>query len=362
MSQDLINAHVNHQQTVQAILTKIESVLLGKPHQCRLALTCLLAQGHLLIEDLPGMGKTTLAHSLATTLGLSYQRTQFTSDLLPGDVVGISIFNTDNNQFELHKGPIFNQVVLADEINRASPKTQSALLEAMAEKQVSIDGTTYELPTPFFVIATQNPLYHAGTYPLPESQLDRFMMRLSLGFPDIKAQRKILLAQTNLATNETNNETTETSADLAIIDKQRLVAMQDAVQQVTVAADVLDYIIALCQLSRGAYVGFDGTANSNKNNRVNGNNKTDTSSDINCKPLSPRASKALLSAAKAHAFINDRDYVLPDDVQAVFYVVCQHRLEISASHSHHLNQEQEEQSSVARQLLNSVDVLNPLGF
>ena len=188
MSQDLITSQFNHQQAINAVLTKIESVLLGKPIQCRLALTCLLAQGHLLIEDLPGMGKTTLAHNLATTLGLSYQRTQFTSDLLPGDVVGVSIFNTDTNSFELHKGPIFNQVVLADEINRASPKTQSALLEAMAENQVSIDGITHNLPAPFFVIATQNPLFHAGTYPLPESQLDRFMMRLSLGFPDIKAQ------------------------------------------------------------------------------------------------------------------------------------------------------------------------------
>ena len=188
MTQDVNTYQEDHQLAVQAILTKIESVLLGKSSQCRLALTCLLAQGHLLIEDLPGMGKTTLAHTLASTLGLSYQRTQFTSDLLPGDVVGISIFNTDSNQFELHKGPIFNQVVLADEINRASPKTQSALLEAMAEKQVSIDGITHALPSPFFVIATQNPLFHAGTYPLPESQLDRFMMRLSLGFPDLKAE------------------------------------------------------------------------------------------------------------------------------------------------------------------------------
>ena len=166
---------------VSAILDQVGSVVLGKPKEIRLALACLLAKGHILIEDLPGMGKTTLAQVLAKSLGLSYQRTQFTSDLLPADVIGISIFNPENRQFELHKGPIFNQVVLSDEINRASPKTQSALLEAMEENQVSIDGQTYELPQPFFVIATQNPLMHAGTYPLPESQLDRFMMRISLG-------------------------------------------------------------------------------------------------------------------------------------------------------------------------------------
>lgn len=358
MSQDLITSQINRQQAVNAVLTKIESVLLGKPMQCRLALTCLLAQGHLLIEDLPGMGKTTLAHSLATTLGLSYQRTQFTSDLLPGDVVGVSIFNTDSNNFELHKGPIFNQVVLADEINRASPKTQSALLEAMAENQVSIDGTTYNLPSPFFVIATQNPLFHAGTYPLPESQLDRFMMRLSLGFPDIKAQRKILQAQTNLTTNDA----TASEEKLAVIDQTNLLAMQTAVQQVNVSADVLDYIIALCQVSRNAYTSIGANVKENNINSKNNSNNKSTDIDINCKPLSPRASKALLSAAKAYAFIDDRDFVLPDDVQAVFYVVCQHRLEVNANHSVNLNQEQAEVNSVAGQILNAVDVLNPLGF
>jgi MoxR-like ATPase len=186
---------ISNQQAVTTILSRIEKVVLGKPQECRLALACVLAQGHLLIEDLPGMGKTTLAHMLATTLGLSYQRTQFTNDLLPADVVGFSMFDNQTNEFKLHKGPIFNQVVLADEINRASPKTQSALLEAMAENQVSIDGITHPLPDPFFVIATQNPLFHAGTYPLPESQLDRFMMRLSLGFPDAAAEKQILLSK-----------------------------------------------------------------------------------------------------------------------------------------------------------------------
>jgi MoxR-like ATPase len=340
-----------NQQIISAILTKIESVVLGKPQECRLALACLLAQGHLLIEDLPGMGKTTLAHVLASTLGLSYQRTQFTNDLLPADVVGFSIFNNENNQFELHKGPIFNQVVLADEINRASPKTQSALLEAMAEQQVSIDGITHELPTPFFVIATQNPLFHAGTYPLPESQLDRFMMRLSLGFPDLKAEKKILLSASQRTNQASKYSKTNTSADNeAVISQEELIAIQDAVTQVNVSNDVLEYIIALSQVSRRAY---SQQEHSQVNPQVN-------EPKINCKPLSPRASKALLQAAKAMAFINDRDYVLPDDVQAVFYVVCQHRLEMQPTQQIGLSQA--DATSVANQVLNCVDVLNPLGY
>jgi len=340
-----------NQQIISAILTKIESVVLGKPQERRLALACLLAQGHLLIEDLPGMGKTTLAHVLATTLGLSYQRTQFTNDLLPADVVGFSIFNNETNQFELHKGPIFNQVVLADEINRASPKTQSALLEAMAEQQVSIDGITHELPTPFFVIATQNPLFHAGTYPLPESQLDRFMMRLSLGFPDLKAEKKILLS----ASQRTNQASKNTNIDNeAVISQEELIAIQDAVTQVNVSDDVLEYIIALSHVSRRAYSQQEySKVNSQVNPQVN-------EPKINCKPLSPRASKALLQAAKAMAFINNRDYVLPDDVQAVFYVVCQHRLEMQPNQQ--IGSSQADATSVANQVLNCVDVLNPLGY
>jgi len=340
-----------NQQIISAILTKIESVVLGKPQECRLALACLLAQGHLLIEDLPGMGKTTLAHVLATTLGLSYQRTQFTNDLLPADVVGFSIFNNETNHFELHKGPIFNQVVLADEINRASPKTQSALLEAMAEQQVSIDGITHELPTPFFVIATQNPLFHAGTYPLPESQLDRFMMRLSLGFPDLKAEKKILLS----ASLRTNQASKNTNADNeAVIAQEELIAIQDVVTQVNVSNDVLEYIIALSHVSRRAYNQQEPSkVNSQVNPQVN-------EPKINCKPLSPRASKALLQAAKAMAFINNRDYVLPDDVQAVFYVVCQHRLEMQPNQQ--IGTSQADATSVANQVINCVDVLNPLGY
>ncbi|MBU2870507.1 MoxR family ATPase [Colwellia sp. E2M01] len=342
------------QTAISAILTKVESVVLGKPKECRLALACILAQGHLLIEDLPGMGKTTLSHVLAVTLGLSYQRSQFTNDLLPADVLGFSIFDKATNRFELHKGPIFNQVVLADEINRASPKTQSALLEAMAEHRVSIDGETHELPTPFFVIATQNPLFHAGTYPLPESQLDRFMMRLSLGFPDLKAEKKILLSSTQRTNQKLNTEEfiSESSAlkhnnneHDAVISPDELMTMQEAVSQISVSNDVLEYIIALCQVSRRAYVNTENTYQS------------EAQSDISCKPLSPRASKAILQAAKAMAFIDNRDYVLPDDVQSVFYVVCQHRLEMQPSQQFGSSNA----SSVANKILSSVDVLNPLG-
>ena len=278
--------------SIDSILAQIATVVIGKPKEIRLALACLLAKGHLLIEDLPGMGKTTLAQALATSLGLTYQRTQFTSDLLPADIIGVSIFDQSTQSFSLHKGAIFNQVVLADEINRASPKTQSALLEAMEEKQVSIDGKTYDLPKPFFVIATQNPLFHAGTYPLPESQLDRFMMRLSLGFPDVKAEKAILVS----------NDGREKMAGLsAALSNDALAEIQELVHQVTCSDAILEYIVALCHKTRGG------------NLKVN--------------PLSPRAGKALLASAKAWAYIEGRSYVIPEDVQAVFSSVCEHRLD-----------------------------------
>jgi MoxR-like ATPase len=311
------------QSVINNVLNQIESVVLGKPHECRLALSCLLAEGHLLIEDLPGMGKTTLAHALANTLGLSYQRTQFTSDLLPADIIGISIFNKDINNFELHKGPVFNQVVLADEINRASPKTQSALLEAMAEKQVSIDGKTYNLPVPFFVIATQNPLYHAGTYPLPESQLDRFMMRISLGFPNAEAEKRILLSD--------GNTLTKTQGDASLLTAEKLTLMQKAIKEVHVSDQVVNYIIALCHVTRGQQI---------------------SNMDISCNPLSPRAAKALIATSKSWAYIHERDYVTPDDVQAVFESVALHRIELMQTDKVH-------QSNLCETIINCVDVLNP---
>jgi len=304
------------------VLTQVGQVVLGKPQQVKLALACLLARGHLLIEDLPGMGKTTLAHTLALSLGLTYQRVQFTSDLLPADVVGISVFNTQEQKFELHKGPIFNQVVLADEINRASPKTQSALLEAMEEGRVSIDGTTHRLPEPFFVIATQNPVYHTGTYPLPESQLDRFMMKISLGFPDIEAEKRILLSRGNMTSNIT------IKAGITIAQLQNI---QQHVDDVYCSESVLDYIIALFQHSRNG--------------------------EMSVNPLSPRAGKSLLAAAKAWAFIDDRDHVLPDDIQAVFSAVCEHRL--SAHAELHDNIEGISQGKYSSQILSQVDPVNP---
>lgn len=279
------------QNSIDQALIQVEQFVIGKPVQVRLALACLLAKGHLLIEDLPGMGKTTLAHVLASSLGLSYQRVQFTSDLLPADVIGVSIFDTEKHSFSLHKGPVFNQVVLADEINRASPKTQSALLEAMEENSVSIDGSTHKLPSPFFVIATQNPLFHAGTYPLPESQLDRFMMRISLGFPSKEAEKEILKAA---------NQPLNYSEINAAITVEQLQSIQSKINEVHVSEAILEYIITLFQHTR--------------------------TEQLSVNPLSPRAGKALVAAAKAWAFIDKRDHVLPDDIKAVFPSVCEHRM------------------------------------
>ncbi|GAA77657.1 MoxR family ATPase [Pseudoalteromonas sp. BSi20495] len=278
------------QSTVTAIIEDLSSVIFGKQQQIKLALTCLFSEGHLLIEDLPGMGKTTLSHALSAVLGLSYQRIQFTSDLLPADILGTNVFNSIEHSFTFHKGPIFSQVVLADEINRAGPKTQSALLEAMEEQQVTVDGKKYSLPNPFFVIATQNPLYQSGTYPLPESQLDRFLMRISLGFPPKEAEKRLIL----------NMQKRDYSQLPKRINQQELAAIQSQINQITLSSPVIDYIIELVNYTR--------------------------TSNAFAASLSPRASMALAKAARSWAFIDGRDFVMPEDVQAVFASVCQHRL------------------------------------
>ena len=276
--------------TVTAIIEDLSTVIFGKQQQIKLALTCLFSEGHLLIEDLPGMGKTTLSHALSAVLGLSYQRIQFTSDLLPADILGTNVFNSTEHSFTFHKGPIFSQVVLADEINRAGPKTQSALLEAMEEQQVTVDGKKYTLPNPFFVIATQNPLYQSGTYPLPESQLDRFLMRISLGFPPKEAEKRLIL----------NMQKRDYSQLPQRINQQELAAIQTQISQITLSSPVIDYIIELVNYTR--------------------------TSNAFASSLSPRASMALAKAARSWAFIDGRDFVMPEDVQAVFTSVCQHRL------------------------------------
>jgi len=273
------------------VITQIEQVILGKPHQVRLALACLLARGHLLIEDLPGVGKTTLAHGLARSLGLQFQRIQFTSDMLPADILGVSIYRRDSGEFRFHPGPIFAQMILADEINRATPKTQSALLEAMEEHQVTIEGITRPLPEPFFVIATQNPSYQAGTFFLPESQLDRFLLRIQLGYPDAQAERGLL----------SGVERREIVSKLEPqMEAAELLALQQQVKEIFVAPALLDYVQALLRHTRESARYVHG--------------------------LSPRAGLSLLAAARAWAFLDGRDAVIPEDVQAVLPGVASHRL------------------------------------
>ncbi|UCV13463.1 AAA family ATPase [Quatrionicoccus australiensis] len=281
----------DRRRALENVLAETGKIILGKEKEIRTAVACLLAGGHLLIEDMPGMGKTTLAHALAHLLGLDFARIQFTSDLLPADITGVSIYEREKGEFRFLPGPIFAQLLLADEINRATPKTQSALLEAMEEGQVTAEGQTRPLPTPFFVIATQNPAHQIGTFPLPESQLDRFLMRIELGYPDRMAERALLAA---------GGQRQKAEQLPALLNAADLPALQQEVAAIHAAGPLIEYVQALLEASR-------------------------LSPDFR-HGLSPRAGLALLAAARAWAWLAGRAMVLPDDVQAVFPAIARHRL------------------------------------
>ncbi len=298
------------------VVDQCGSVVLGKRQQLRLALSCMLAGGHLLIEDIPGVGKTTMAHALACAFGLQYQRIQFTSDLLPADILGAAIFDKKNSQFVFQAGPIFNQLILADEVNRTTPKTQSALLEAMEEQQVTVEGKTHPLPDPFFVIATQNPSHQTGTFPLPESQLDRFLMRLSLGYPDGAAERELLAGQDRRQMLDDM---------LNVITPARLLELQRSVTEVHIAEPLLDYVQKLLDFSRAEDRFMHG--------------------------LSPRAGLGLVKAARAWALVEGRSFVIPEDVQAVLTAVVGHRLNLKEDSN-------ASPESAANLLMENVDIIS----
>ena len=300
-------------ELLQQAAQSVSTVILGKPEQVRLAIACFISRGHLLIEDLPGMGKTTLAHALARVFDMQFRRVQFTSDMLPADVLGVSVFNPETGSFTLKEGPIFTELLLADEINRATPKTQSALLEAMEERQVSLDGVTRPLPEPFFVVATQNPTSQAGTFPLPESQLDRFLMRISLGYPSAEVERSLL----------SGHSERQKALQLApVIAREQLDEIATAVERVRASADLVDYVQRLLEYSRTSGLFING--------------------------LSPRAGLGLLRAARAMALTAGRDYAIPEDVQVVLGPVCEHRLVPASGGA---------SASAAEILLQSVDVI-----
>jgi MoxR-like ATPase len=300
-------------KTLDNIVAQMSQVILGKELQIRLVLTCLMARGHVLIEDVPGVGKTTLAHVLARVLGLSFQRIQFTSDLLPADIIGVSVYDKEAGEFKFHVGPIFAQMILADEVNRATPKTQSALLEAMEEHQVTVEGETRPLPAPFFVLATQNPLHQIGTFPLPESQLDRFMMRLELGYPNHQTERALLKGR----------DRREMIADLEpTLTVKDIVDIQNAVPQIHVAEALIDYLQTILDISRQS-----------PRYRVG---------------LSPRAGLAIRNCAQAYALMQGRDHVVPEDVQTVLPGVIGHRLAAMA--------EQQNTQALVSQLIEEVAI------
>ena len=294
-----MSPHAADTTSLHAVIAAANRIILGKDTQVRLALACLLARGHLLIEDLPGVGKTTLAQTLARLLGLQFSRIQFTSDMLPADVIGLSIFDRERSEFRFLPGAIFSQVLLADEINRATPKTQSALLEAMEEKQVPVEGETRPLPEPFFVIATQNPSTQIGTFPLPESQLDRFLLRLELGYPDRHAERTLL---------ESGGRRDTLPTLTARLAPDQIAPLQQEAGEIHVSPALLDYVQALVEATRASPHFVHG--------------------------LSPRAALALLAVARAWAFIGGRRMVMPEDVQAVLPSVACHRLQLANSSGH----------------------------
>jgi MoxR-like ATPase len=303
------------QDRIETTVQEVGRLLLGKDEQIRLALCCLLARGHLLIEDLPGMGKTTLSHALARVLDLSYSRVQFTSDLLPADIVGVSVFDQSNNAFSFHPGPVFSQILLADEINRTTPRTQSALLEAMGEGQVTVDGVTRPLPQPFFVIATQNPIHQSGTYPLPESQLDRFLMRIELGYPDPRAERQMFTR----ASGAVRVEDLRSCLTVAELEEIR-----DAVDDVHASDNLLDYLQRLVAYTRNA-------------------------AEFAC-GLSPRGALALLHCARTWALMSGRNHVVPEDLQKVLPAVASHRLVPTSDYAG-------DSHALIRNLLANVDVV-----
>ncbi|MDX1489830.1 MAG: MoxR family ATPase [Pseudohongiellaceae bacterium] len=303
-------------QKLDAVVAEIGTVLLGKQVQVRLSLCCMIAGGHLLIEDLPGMGKTTLAHALANVFGLAFNRIQFTSDMLPADILGVSVFEPKTGEFSFHQGPIFSQLILADEVNRTTPKTQSALLEAMEEGQVSIEGETRSLPSPFFVIATQNPVSLAGTFALPESQLDRFLMRIGIGYPDPAAERKLL---------EECDQRDRGESISQLLQVSDLVSLRQVAGQVKMSAQLLDYVQRLIEKTRTMNNVFFG--------------------------LSPRGSLAIVRAAKAWALMAGRMHVEPEDVQAILPSVIEHRLSASGQGEGH------SVDSIAQKILDEVDVI-----
>ncbi|MCG6896353.1 MAG: AAA family ATPase [Thiocapsa sp.] len=300
----------------ERVLESARAVILGKDRELRLALACLLARGHLLIEDLPGVGKTTLAHLLARLLGLDYARIQFTSDLLPADVIGVSVYDRAAESFRFHPGPVFSQLLLADEINRATPKAQSALLEAMEERQVTVEGETRPLPEPFFVIATQNPLFQVGTFPLPESQLDRFLMRIRLGYPTAEQEKALLTGE---------DRRTMLARQQPALTLEELTRLQQQVAEVHAAPAIIEYLHAILQFTRGSERFLHG--------------------------LSPRAGLAILRAAKAWALLAERDYVIPEDIQAVLPVCVAHRL-VASEHGGRLDEQ-----AVAAAILDHVAIV-----